>query len=233
MKLTQPQQSVVNTMNKHHFYYPQRGVVLFFALLALAIMSIASVALIRGVDTNNLVTGNLVFRQSASISASQAFESIAKEMSEVNPTQNNINKAYYESCNTFDNTPANNTCKADKLTNATFWEGISKPVPTTVDGNDAITNGEDKFGNKLTYVVERMCSSNYSDETAKNDFSHALQHCLMSDGGESPNSAGLVVGQNQNALEGSDIPGSPLYRITLRIVGPKNTLSYLQSYYSN
>ena len=41
----------------------QRGVVLFIALIVLVAMSLAGIALMRSVDTNVLVAGNLAFRQ--------------------------------------------------------------------------------------------------------------------------------------------------------------------------
>ena len=44
----------------------QRGLVLFFALIALVAMSLAALALVRSVDTSTLISGNLAFRQAVS-----------------------------------------------------------------------------------------------------------------------------------------------------------------------
>ena len=52
----------------------QQGVVLFFALIALVVMSLAAVALIRSVDTNSLIAGNLSFKQSSMLSADTGVE---------------------------------------------------------------------------------------------------------------------------------------------------------------
>ena len=41
----------------------QSGVVLFIALIVLVAMSLAGVALVRSVDTNLLIAGNLAFKQ--------------------------------------------------------------------------------------------------------------------------------------------------------------------------
>ena len=41
----------------------QRGVILFIALIVLVAMSLAGIALMRSVDTNVLIAGNLAFRQ--------------------------------------------------------------------------------------------------------------------------------------------------------------------------
>ena len=43
----------------------QRGVVLFIALIVMVAMSLAAIALIRSVDTTNILIGNLAFRQSS------------------------------------------------------------------------------------------------------------------------------------------------------------------------
>ena len=43
----------------------QRGVILFVALIVMVIMSLAAIALVRSVDTANLVAGNQSFKQSA------------------------------------------------------------------------------------------------------------------------------------------------------------------------
>jgi type IV pilus assembly protein PilX len=52
----------------------ERGVVLFVALIVLVAMSLAAVGMMRAVDTNTLVAGNIAFRQSALAAAERAFE---------------------------------------------------------------------------------------------------------------------------------------------------------------
>jgi type IV pilus assembly protein PilX len=52
----------------------QRGMSLLFALLALAALSLASVALIRSVETGSRVIGNIGFKQDATSAASQGAE---------------------------------------------------------------------------------------------------------------------------------------------------------------
>ena len=45
----------------------QKGAVLFIALIVLVAMSLAGIALIRSVDTTNLIAGNLAFKQGATL----------------------------------------------------------------------------------------------------------------------------------------------------------------------
>ena len=54
----------MKNLSGHHLF-KQQGVVLFIALVALVVMSLAAVALIRSVDTNTLIGGNLSFKQAA------------------------------------------------------------------------------------------------------------------------------------------------------------------------
>lgn len=58
-------------MNPYVASLPQRGLSLIFALLALAALSIASVALIRSIDTSTLVLGNLGYKQETTALAEQ------------------------------------------------------------------------------------------------------------------------------------------------------------------
>ena len=50
------------------------AVCLLVALIALAAMSMAGVALIRSIDTNSLIAGNLAFRQNSTTSADTGVE---------------------------------------------------------------------------------------------------------------------------------------------------------------
>ena len=52
----------------------QRGVVLFFSLVALLAMSLAAVALVRSVDTSTMIAGNLSFKRAATTSGDSGIE---------------------------------------------------------------------------------------------------------------------------------------------------------------
>src|SRR3546814_10518494 len=54
---------------KNGMQHKQQGVVLFIALIVLVAMTIAGIALVRSVDTSNLIAGNLAFKQGATLSA--------------------------------------------------------------------------------------------------------------------------------------------------------------------
>ncbi|WP_229008144.1 pilus assembly PilX N-terminal domain-containing protein [Methylophilus sp. Leaf408] len=212
----------------------QAGIVLFFALLALAVMSIAAVALIRSVDTNALLSGNMVFRQSASAASNVALEgvaeNIAKNISLANSVRHIPAQGYYANCSMFDMQPNASVCDGSRLTTMAWDDANSRLVPDQTDGNAEIRNGVDRQGNQIRYVIERMCNFNQAEINAGNAAMDAAR-CLMA-------SATACEPPGNGGTAGDDRPcpnqaTSPIYRLTLRISGPKNTLTYMQSFISN
>jgi type IV pilus assembly protein PilX len=214
----------------------QSGIVLFFALLALAVMSIAAVALIRSVDTNALLSGNMAFRQSASSASNVALEgvteNITKNVALTVSTAHMRQLGYYANCIQFDTQPTALVCDGNRLTTMKWDDSNSKLAPNQTDGNDEIRDGIDRQGNEIRYVIERMC--NYSEAeinsgTAPSDASRCMMASSPSNGENCSHNIGNLE-LFKRCIAASD---SPLYRITLRIAGPKNTLTFMQSFISN
>ena len=67
----------------------QRGSVLLFTLIAVVAMTLAALLLIRSVDTNTLISGNLAFRQAATTSADAGVQFAVDELLKIE----NANKA--------------------------------------------------------------------------------------------------------------------------------------------
>jgi type IV pilus assembly protein PilX len=74
----------------------QRGLVLFFTLIALVVMSLAAVALIRSVDTSTMIAGNLAFRQSGNYSTDKGIEAAIAWLSAAQATMQAANKDVYQ-----------------------------------------------------------------------------------------------------------------------------------------
>lgn len=223
-------------IQRHRYAHRQAGIVLFFAMLALLVMSIAGVALIRSVDTNNLLSGNMVFRQSATTASNVALEGVTEAVTKSVTVSDSLTHhptlGYYANCIQFDKTPADQVCDGSQLTSISWSDANSRLVPTQTDGNDEINNGKDRQGNEIRYIIERMC--NYSDSevtagSAKNDSARCMMASSASDGETcSKNLTNLELFKQCKSS-----PDVPLYRVTLRIAGPKNTVSYMQSFLSN
>lgn len=214
----------------------QSGLVLFFALLALMMMSVAAVALIRSVDTNNVLTGNIVFRQSASTASNVAIEGVTETISKLIPVASGqLHQAtlgYYANCMQFDTAPSAQICDGSKLTTVAWDNSNSRLVPSQTDGNDEIHEGKDRQGNEIRYIVERMC--NFSEAEINAGSAATLSsRCMMA----SAASDGATCSRNQANLElfkqCTTSASAPLYRVTLRIAGPKNTVSFMQAFISN
>jgi Tfp pilus assembly protein PilX len=178
----------------------QAGVVLFIALIALIVMSLAAVALIRSVDTNTIIAGNLSFKQSALISSDSGVETALSWLGvDRNLDSNLSSNGYYAS--------------------------FSEDAKALADGSNAqpatganITAGVDSSGNTIRYVIERMCKKTGAADTS---------HCLYGPPGEDENSKSHCDLSNPCLGEPT---GALLYRITTRVTGPKNTVTYSQAF---
>jgi type IV pilus assembly protein PilX len=205
--------------NQVHFKRNQSGVVLFVALVSMVVMSLAAVALIRSVDTNNIIAGNLSYKQTATISSSFGIENVADTLGIKSLAYANSNDAangYYATCKTFD---AATTCDGRNLTADASWvPGVkSRLADGIVTG---ITGGVDAYGNTIQYIVERMCNAASTPDSI---------NCLLVVSNLDISGHG---GINEPLVPPETPLEIPLYRVTVRIAGPKNTISYIQAFIS-
>jgi type IV pilus assembly protein PilX len=193
---------------------------LFFALIALVVMSLAAVALIRSVDTSTMIAGNLAFKQSATNSGDSGVESAITALAAAQQAMITAgNNVLMNTTNVFnnDNPASGYYSNADPtviLTDNTVWDAIDQSqVPETVD----------QGGNRIRYVIQRMChDANQLLRTTNCLFSSAL---LDNNGQQTPLPSDICVGSGCPA-QGQ----SPEYRITSRTIGPGNTVSYVQAF---
>lgn len=187
----------------------QRGVVLIVTLIVLVVMTLGAIALMRSVDTSNLIAGNLAFRQSAVLSGDAGLEAAINWL-EVNAV-------------TVTNAAAlANNALADGY--FASWGAQRGPtgIQTWQDYWDASfplagirTLATDASGNTVSLAIQRMC----------------------------PNPGPLPDGPAQSGCAytkstacGGGSRSSPIqffcylthYRITARVVGPRNTVSFVQ-----
>jgi len=185
----------------------QRGVVLFIALIVLVAMSLAGIALIRGVDSANLIAGNLAFKQGATLAGDWGVEQARTWIN----TQA-VGDLY------IDQPPVANGGGywANMQSGLDFTGTDPNPAKPDFNWNTAVNLGDDGNGNQVQYVIHRLCDAP-GDPASKN--------CIRGTGG------GAVAGTKGGAVYGSfALSGTTqiYYRITTRIVGPRNTISYVQ-----
>lgn len=186
----------------------QRGNVLFIALIVLIAMSLAGVALVRAFDSSILAAGNVAFRQSTLQSADLAIEQartwLLSQATAGGLENNSPADGYFAwAAPTEPGIPqANTTWQSYPWDDATYAKTIA-----------------DAKGNRLSYVVQRLCSSVGAANASSNN-------CMTGDStgrtSDAPNSrtagARAIVGGTYN-----------YYRVTVRATGPRNTQSYSQS----
>ncbi len=183
----------------------QRGVVLILAIVVLVAMSLAAVALMRSVYTGNQVAGNLAFQQSATLSADSGVEAAVAwlEQNRLGTTlqADATGSGYYAS--RLDPTTAQNGSWE------TWWTATMKPT-------GVVTLGADGAGNVVSYVIQRMC--NEAGDPASNIGCQTAPSFK----------AGVGGSQSTGTPPPSLAPVQYYYRITSRVAGARNTVSYVQ-----
>jgi Tfp pilus assembly protein PilX len=174
----------------------QRGAVLFISLIVLVAMTLAGIALMRSVDTGNLIAGNLAFRNAATNAADGGLEAARGWLMGQSPGVLKDDGAAGYVANW-----------QEQFNPKTFnWAGLG------------VTVGTDSIDNTVFYVIHRMCK-----ESGKSiDATDCTKVTALSVG-----STKGGTGYGSAALTGSSLP---YFRITAKVLGPKNTVSYVQAF---
>jgi Tfp pilus assembly protein PilX len=201
----------------------QKGVVLIVALIVLVGMTLAAVALVRSVDTGNVVAGNIGFKRGTTQSADAGVEAaVAYLVPLVSGTtlQNDIPAfGYYASSqNALDVTgkggDAAKTARVDWDDNGC---GDYAAASACIAPSDAII---DTQGNSIRYIIHRLCEGAGASDSATNScVTYTAPGSVSSKRGE------LKVGDNKRF---GSTP-TPYYRITVRSKGPRNTVSFIET----
>lgn len=184
----------------------QSGVVLIVALIMLIAMTLAALTLVRSVDTANIIAGNLSFQQAATHAGDRGVEAaIAWIENNSALLTGNVPASGYAAngLTAAPSKPANETWDA-------YWARVWAPRPAVAMATDVAT------GTTVSYVIDRLCT-NIGAPTGGAVCS------------ESP-IIGILPGNAEEAGEKQIAAASQVYyRVTARITGPRNTLSYVQA----
>ena len=186
-------------------YRTQRGVVLFVALIVLVAMTLAGIALMRNVDSGTVIAGNLSFRQVATYAGDLGTEAARNWL-----TGTTIN---------LDNDSSTNAYYATWQANLDLLGNDPDPAKTDFDWSTAITATGSPTGYTVRYVIHRLCDSVGGTTSSS---------CVKTTGAASSATASTKGAANYGTLAIS-VSTSALYRVTVRVDGPRNTLSYIQS----
>ncbi|RZL04098.1 MAG: hypothetical protein EOP36_02075 [Rubrivivax sp.] len=200
----------------------QRGISLLFSLLALVALSLASLALVRSVDTGTMVMGNLGFKQDATSVADQATRNAINWLTSTTAdlTKDVANSGYYAQANddvdviatTGENKQLVNWnldgCKyALSMTGSTCKVRPADPTPI----NGATTN----------YIIFRLCASTGGSNDTANSCAKPLN---------TTNSTASKKGKlDYSDYERFTSVNGVYYRIVVRVVDPRQTTSFVET----
>ncbi|MDP3823445.1 MAG: hypothetical protein Q8R33_18405 [Burkholderiales bacterium] len=176
----------------------ERGVVMFVALVVLIVMTLAGLAMLRQMSSGVSIAGNIAFKQSATSIADAGIEAGRNWL-----TLNSGLTGATAAANGYYATWAGNV----DPTSAEWtlrWEAIPDAL---------VTNGL-----SVRWIVQRLCA-------LEGPSFGGAQQCSDS----IPQSGG---GGSKGGGSYGDAPSilmpTPFYRVTARVVGPRNTVSYTQ-----
>ncbi len=194
----------------------QRGVVLFIALIVLVAMTLAAIALMRSVDTTNIIAGNLAFQQAATHSGDTAVESAIGWLEDCNNSRNGCNPLVL---NGDDNTHGYIAAGNSATRNPSGSQNWDAFWTANVGNGNSHLVGTDTALNTTRYIIDRLCNG--------------VGAPASSGGSANCASSPLIIQATGNAQVAGQIPlqaaSLVFYRITVRTAGQvRNTVSYIQ-----
>lgn len=190
----------------------QHGVVLIIALIVLVAMTLASIAMVRSIDTSTIIAGNLAFKQSAVASGDAGIEAAVTWLSANGDslTADSAANGYYATSQDSLDLTAGTTSTADDLN----WSDATKVKKLATDA----------AGNDVAYIIHRMCNSTGALNAST---------CATEDGVLTGSSLGAARQMTTYQPGSWTVAASRgYYRITVRVAGPRNTISYVQAFVS-
>lgn len=185
----------------------QRGVVLMVALIVLVALTLAGIALMRSVDTTTIIAGNLAFQQAATNSGDTGIETAVSWL-ETNNSGSTLHGHIYAQ-----GYAASRQDPASGQSWDSFWTSVLAPNGQTVTLAQNATTG-----NTVSYTIQRLC--NAVGDPVATGVDCAVPQSLTNSATTSSKGAGFIQLSVNTQI---------YYRITSRIVGPRNTVSYVQA----
>lgn len=200
----------------------QRGVVLLFSLIALVIMLIAAVALVRSFQSSLFTAGNIAFKRDLqnqserAVAAALAAFRIGGTLD--SPTKRAANRMQSNYSASMLPVGTQGIPTALGLPDDQFPASYSAPDLLSDDAGQSV---------KVRYVIDRLCSKE-GDESDIGDSS-----CMLA-------SSAVPAGTSSSNLQSAErarlcptcvaaAPQAVLYRLSIRVTGPRKTQSFFQS----
>ena len=186
----------------------QRGVALIFTLLALVIMLIGAVALVRSFNASLATAGNLGFQRDVMNQSERAAAIVLPEF-DSGALSTPAARAGHVVARNYRATLLPNNAQGIPLallSDAAF-AAVADPANDIVVADQNVT---------IRYVVDRLCDA-LGDETTLTP----AQCAVPGDPNTRPGSASEILS--------ASLPPQFLYRLSIRVTGPRNTQAFYQS----
>lgn len=203
----------------------QQGVSMLVALVTLTILLLASVALVRSIDSGTLIVGNLAFKQDttvvSSIAAEQAMAWLEANVDGTTLDEDLPEAGYYaSSLDKLDPTGAN-TSAANPMALIDWKLDSCADTPSGHYTNcDTLPfTGQSVNGNQIQWVITRLCDS-VGTPSAANLCARPVAVDTAS------------AGDRGNLQAGGRISASvagPYFRVIVKTTGPRHTVSYTET----
>ncbi len=187
-------------MRSTHNFKAQRGIVLIIALVVLVAMSLAGLALLRNLSSGVAIAGNVAFKQNATSVGDLGLEAARDWLVKKGAEPG-------EKLNTSDTANGYHALWSTGFNPLTFDWSTGVKEQTADDGT----------GNRVRYIIHRLCSQ-------EGTLSSAGQQCVIPQGEVEKGSGG-------GGASGPSVSAAikrPYFRITARVDGPRDTVSYVQ-----
>jgi type IV pilus assembly protein PilX len=199
----------------------QHGMVLVIALIVLVIMTMGTLAMVRSIDTGNLVAGNLSFKQGATaagdIGTEAAIAWLQARIGTAELYQDSPENGYYATSMDLLDVSGGKNDPALARVDWDFNDCQGAQAANCVTPSPALDAGN---GNTVSTMIHRLCAQPLDPNSSLNSCVNALQS-----GDASAKRGELKYGDDKR------FGGQPAeyYRITTRVKGPKNTVSLIET----
>lgn len=183
----------------------QRGYMLMLVLVALVAMMISGIALVRSMDTTQLVAGNLSSRNSTLHSADVAVQQAAAWLTA------NANTGVLNA-----DSPAVGYYAEEQEPS---WTATGTWAVCTTSTGATPCSSTDAGGNQVTWLIHRMC-------TQAGAPSNPGQFCSTANS-TAASSTGKSYKTSSHTFTGTPVN---FYRVSIQVVGPRNTTTLSQAF---
>lgn len=197
----------------------QKGVVLLITLIMLVAMTLAAIALMRSVDTSNLVAGNMAFQQSSLNIADRGTEQAISYLYTLGTPLSGLPNL------TCDGAIPSSPCATGYK--SYHQPGLEPPTPNVtwesywnsmVTGPGVVQVTGLPTGYTGAFIIEAMCGS----PQRLNCTTSSVVATTTTPQGQDMGSTGRGFGNSTTTTT------AYYYRITTRIAGPRNSVGYVQ-----